>query len=181
MVSASNIPKYLWVSLSPSVLFFRVFLTTVSWRSSTGFLSDSKSSQVSRTLLSILADLNHAVAWIVSTCPLIFNYCISIPFTNPLVTVPNAPFSIGITVTFVLHCSQAKSKCLSLFLLSFSFTLRSTGKFSFFCWLLLGGRLAEIRWSVCISKYQSTQRILRLAAKSRKRKTEFQIPVLLRF
>ena len=34
-------------------------------------LSDSKSPQVSRNLLSILADLNNAVVWIVSTRPLI--------------------------------------------------------------------------------------------------------------
>ena len=33
-------------------------------------LSDSKSPQFSRTLLSILADLNNAVVWMVSTCPL---------------------------------------------------------------------------------------------------------------
>ena len=34
-------------------------------------MSDSKSTQVSRTLLSILADFNNAVVWVVSTCPLI--------------------------------------------------------------------------------------------------------------
>ena len=34
-------------------------------------LSDSKSPQVSRTLLSILAVLNNAVVWMVSTRPLI--------------------------------------------------------------------------------------------------------------
>ena len=34
-------------------------------------LSDSKSPRDSRTLLSILADLNNAVVWMVSTCPLI--------------------------------------------------------------------------------------------------------------
>ena len=38
-----------------------------------GCLNDSKSSQVTRTLLSILTDLNHAVVWIVSTRPPIFN------------------------------------------------------------------------------------------------------------
>ena len=34
-------------------------------------LSDSKSPQLSRTLLSILADLNNAVVWTVSTRPVI--------------------------------------------------------------------------------------------------------------
>ena len=34
-------------------------------------LSDSKSPQISRTLLSILADLNNVVIWMVSTRPLI--------------------------------------------------------------------------------------------------------------
>ena len=37
-------------------------------------LSDSKSPQVSRTLLSILADLSNAVVWIVSTCLLISKF-----------------------------------------------------------------------------------------------------------
>ena len=64
-------------------------------------LSDSKSPQVSMTLLDILADLSNAVVWIVSTRPLVsksFN-----PSTNPLVTVPSAPITIGITVTFMFH------------------------------------------------------------------------------
>ena len=47
-------------------------------------LCDSKSLQVSRTLLSIPADLNNAVVWIVSTCPLISKS--SRHFCNPLVT-----------------------------------------------------------------------------------------------
>ena len=34
-------------------------------------LIDNKSSQISRTLLSILADLNNAVVWMVSTDPVI--------------------------------------------------------------------------------------------------------------
>ena len=53
-------------------------------------LSDSKSPQVSRTLLSILAVLNNAVVWMVSTrLPTSKS---SSPFSNPLVTVPNAPY-----------------------------------------------------------------------------------------
>ena len=56
-------------------------------------LSDSKSPQVSRTLLSILAVLNNAVVWMVSTRPPTSKS--SSLFSNPLVTVPNAPISIG--------------------------------------------------------------------------------------
>ena len=48
-------------------------------------LSYSKSPQVSRTLLNILADLNNAVVWMVSTSPLISKS--SSTFTNSLVTV----------------------------------------------------------------------------------------------
>ena len=42
-------------------------------------LSDDKSTQVSRTLLSILADLNNAVAWTVFTRPIISNPPIHVP------------------------------------------------------------------------------------------------------
>ena len=63
-------------------------------------LSDSKS-QIIRTLLSIQADLNNTVVWIVSTCPLISKS--SYPLTNPSVTVLGAPITIGITVTFMFH------------------------------------------------------------------------------
>ena len=55
-------------------------------------LSDSKSPQVSRTLRSILADLNNAVVWIVYTRPPTPKSSSS--FSNPLVTVPNAPITI---------------------------------------------------------------------------------------
>ena len=62
-------------------------------------LIDNKSPQVSRTLLSILADLNNAIVWMVSSSPLIFKSFS--PCTNPLVTVPRAPIKIGIIVTFM--------------------------------------------------------------------------------
>ena len=51
-------------------------------------LNDSKSPKVSRTLLSILLDLNNAVVWMVST-PFISKS--SSPFINHLVTIPRAP------------------------------------------------------------------------------------------
>ena len=89
-------------------------------------LSDSKSPQVSRTLLSILADLNSAVGWMVSTRVRISNS--SNPFINPLVTVPSAPITISITFIFIFHSlfsSLERSRYISLFSPSFSFTLRS--------------------------------------------------------
>ena len=49
-------------------------------------LSDSKSPQVPRTLLSILAVLSNVVVWMVSTCPPTSES--SSPFSNPFVTVP---------------------------------------------------------------------------------------------
>ena len=64
-------------------------------------LSDNMSSQVSRTLLSILADLNNAVVWMVSTRALISSS--SSPFTDSLVAVPSALITVGITVTFMFH------------------------------------------------------------------------------
>ena len=91
-------------------------------------LSDSKSPQASRTLLSILAVLNNAVVWMISTRPPTSNS--SNPFSNPLVTVPNAPITIGIIVTCMFHSffnSLAKSRYLSFFSHSFSFIQWSTG------------------------------------------------------
>ena len=64
-------------------------------------LSDSKSPQVSRTRLSILAVRSNAVFWVVSTRLLTSKS--SRPFNNPLVTVPNAPITIGTIVTFMFH------------------------------------------------------------------------------
>ena len=108
-------------------------------------LSDSKSPQVSRTLLSILAVFNNAVVWMVSTrLPTSKS---STPFNNPLVTVQKAPITIGIIVTFMFHSffnSQARSTYLSFFSHSVSFCgqmgqqSRQFCKFSSFCWLLLG-------------------------------------------
>ena len=111
-------------------------------------LSDSKSPQVSRTLLSILAVLNNAVVWMVSTRPPTSKS--SSPFSNPLVTDPNALITIGIIVTYMFYSffnSLARSRYLSFFSHSFSFILWSAGRakstilqvlfFFFFCWLLL--------------------------------------------
>ena len=64
-------------------------------------LSDSKSAEVSMTLLSVLAVFNNAVVWMVSTRLPTFKS--SWPFNNTLVTVPKAPITIGIIVTFMFH------------------------------------------------------------------------------
>ena len=120
-------------------------------------LSDSKSPQVSRTLLSIPAVLNNAVVWMVPTRLLISKS--SSPFSNPLVTVPNAPIKIGIIVTCMFHSffnSLARSRYLSFF--SHSFSFRQPGQqcrlfcmFSIFLLIIINsGLLAGIRLSVCM-------------------------------
>ena len=109
-------------------------------------LSDSKSPQVSWTLLSILAVFNNALVWMVSTRPPTSKS--SRPFNNPLVTVTKAPITIGIIITFMFHSffnSLSRSRYLSLFSHSFSFILWSSGKakstilqiFFFFFFLLI--------------------------------------------
>ena len=124
-------------------------------------LSDSKSPQVSRTRLSILAVLSNALFWIVSTRPPTFRS--SRPFSNPLVIVPNAPITIGHNRYFhVLQFfySLARSRYLSFFSLSFRFILWSAGTAKstillilFFLWIIMrSGLLAGIRWSVCMLK-----------------------------
>ena len=87
-------------------------------------LSNSKSPQSPRTILSILAVLSNAVGWMVSTRPPDSES--SSPFNNPLVTVPKALITIGIIVTFMLHRffkSQSRLWYLSFFSHSFSFIL----------------------------------------------------------
>ena len=72
--------------------------------------SESKSPQVSRTLLGILAVLNNAVVWMVFTRPP--NFKSPSPFNNPLMTLPNAPITIGIIVTFMfLNFFSALKEC----------------------------------------------------------------------
>ena len=124
-------------------------------------LRDSKSPQVSRTRLSILAVLSNAVVWIVSTRPLTSKSCR--PFNNPLVTVPTSPITIGTIVTFMFHSffnSLARSRYLSFFSLSFRSILWSAGTAKstilqiFFLLLIImrSGFLAGVRWSVCTLK-----------------------------
>ena len=56
---------------------------------------------VSSTLLSILADLDNAVIWMVSTCPLIFKSCNH--FNKPFGIIQSALTTISITVSFMFH------------------------------------------------------------------------------
>ena len=112
-------------------------------------LSDSNFTLFSRNLLSILAILNNAVVWMVSTGPP--NSKSSRLFNNHLVTVQKAPITIGIIVILMFHFffnSQARSRYSSFFSDSFSFILWSAGqhsrqfcKFSFF---IRSGLLAEL-------------------------------------
>ena len=91
-------------------------------------LSDSKSPQVSRNLLRILSVRNNVVFGVVTTRPPTSRS--SSPFNNLLVTVPKAPITIGIMVTFMFHnffSSLARSRYLSFFSLSFSFIQWSAG------------------------------------------------------
>ena len=116
-------------------------------------LSDSKSPQVSRTRLRILAVLSNAVVWIVSTRPPISKS--SRPFNNPLVIVPNAPITIGTIVTFMFHSffnSLASSRYLSFFSLFQIYSVvrrdRKIDNFTNFLFLLIimrSGHLAGIK------------------------------------
>ena len=112
-------------------------------------------------VLRILAVLNNAVVWIVSTRPPTSKSSGS--FNNPLVTVPNASITIGTIVTFMFHSffnSLAKSRYLSFLSFSFRFILWSAGtakctilQILFFCWLLWGLVFwPRIRWSICMLK-----------------------------
>ena len=130
-----------------------------------GSLSESKFPEVSKIRLIILPNLNNAIVWMVSA-----RSQISISFN---------PFSnlLGLFRAHQLkwyHChihvpyffsSQEKSWYLSLFSLSIIFTLWFTGTatstllmvlilFLFFFSITLSSYLAEIRWSVYISKFQ---------------------------
>ena len=119
-------------------------------------LSDSKSPQVSRTLLSIVHYLNNAVVWLVSTHHLISKFFS--PCHNPLVTVPITRETISITVASMFHrFYQFPSKIqLLIFLLAF-FQLYSVFRQDskvhnscvlFFLTIIRSGCLAEFWWSI---------------------------------
>ena len=124
-------------------------------------LSDSKSTQVSRTLLSILPVFNNAVIWVVSTrLPTSKS---SSPFSNPLVTVPKAPITIDIIVTFIFHSFFQLSSKVNVLISLFTFfqfysvvsrdsKVDNFAEFLFLLIIIRSGLLAEIRRSVCITK-----------------------------
>ena len=126
-------------------------------------LSNSKPTQVSRTLSIILPVLNNVVVWMVSTRPPTSKS--SSPFNNPLVNVPKVPITIGIIVTFLFHSFfsiplQGRGIYPSFHVLSVLFCGQPGQqspqfcKFSFMLLLIIirSGLLAEIRWSICMSK-----------------------------
>ena len=103
----------------------------------------------------------------VYTCPLISKS--TSPFINPLITVLSSSIKLGIMVPFMFHSffsSQVRSRYLSFFSPLFQFypvisqkgkVLYSAGSLFFLLSITRSGCLAEIRWSVCVSK---SQRIL---------------------
>ena len=125
-------------------------------------LNDSKSPQVSRTLLSIPPDLNDALAWMVSTHP--FISMSSRPSTNALETVPWAQITISIIVTIMFHNFQISSEVQALifhfvFFQFFSVVdpvckVHNSASSLFLLRITRSYRLAEIRWSAGISKSQ---------------------------
>ena len=82
-------------------------------------LNDIESPQVTRTLLSILDDLNNAVVWMFFTRRLIFKS--SYICTNPSVTVPCVPITIGIIVTFMFHSFFQFSSKVQVLIFIFTF------------------------------------------------------------
>ena len=72
------------------------------------FHSDSKTPQVSRSILFIQADLNNVVVYMLSAhlIPKSSNPCTSI-----FVSVPSTPIKIGITATFMLHSFFFQFSC----------------------------------------------------------------------
>ena len=131
------------------LLFGDFFHTSVSRGFLTGVWVTARLIQVSKTLLSILADFNNTIVWIISSRLLIFKS--SSPCISPLLIVPRALITISITVTFMFQSffsSLARFRYLSHFSLPFNFILWSAGTskstiwqvlfFCCCCWLSLG-------------------------------------------
>ena len=145
--------------------FIIIIIIIYSLEFFTSVLADGLSLEFERqqvsSSLNILAVLNDAVVWMVFTrLPTSMS---SNPFSNPLVTVPKAPITIGIIVTIMFHRFfnfLARSRYLSFFSHSFGFILGQPGQqsrqFCIFYFLLFiiisSGLVAEIRWYVCTSK-----------------------------
>ena len=119
-------------------------------------LRTSKSPQVSKIFLSILAILNNAIVWMVSIRPPTSKS--SSPFISLLVTVPNTPIKIGIIVTFVFHFFYSLALILLFIFVSVLFCgqpvqhSREFCNFSFLLITIRSGLLSKIRGSVYMSK-----------------------------
>ena len=106
------------------ILFFENFHTTSVFHWS---LSDIKSSQVSRTFLTISTDLNNTAVWLVPNRPPGSNSCRLL--SKPLGTAPGASITNSITVILWFHSFLSwlsRSKYLFAFLLNLIFTMWST-------------------------------------------------------
>ena len=141
-------------------------IAAISWRVNPRqlllWVFHTSKSQVSRTLLGILANLNITVVRMVSTSALISD--IPGPFTNSLVTVPTAMITVGINITFMFHSFSVLLQCPGshLFFRFISILLCGPTKqqsplfgkffFSFLLTIVRSGRVPEIKWSVCLSK-----------------------------
>ena len=103
-----------------------------------------------------MTDVSNAVVWMVSSHLLISKS--SSPCIKTLVTVPNEPMTIGITVIFMFHSFSVLKVLISLFaFLQFYLEVSRNGKVHpstlfFLLTIIRTGRLAHIRWSICISK-----------------------------
>ena len=119
------------ILVCPSSIWYHFFL--LFWEVFTPAfllgLNDSKYPHVSRTLLSILADLNDAVVWTISTCLLISKSSIS--FTGALGIISSTPITV---------ISQPPS-CPKFFFCSLARTTYLLGAYDefpdFFVWALL--------------------------------------------
>ena len=166
LVTVPRVPITIGIIIIIIIIYsFRVFHISVSWWSFTGVWVKASLLQ-SPGLFSLFWPFYNAVVWMVSTRPPTSKF--SSPFNNPFVTVSKAAITIGIIIIFMFHSffnSLARAKCLSFFSHSFSFILWSAGtaksaflQVLFFLLLITirSGLLAEIRWSVCISKSQKS-------------------------
>ena len=148
----------MWLFYSFESFFHKRQLMVFYWS-----LSDIKSSQVSKILVSILANLNNGVVWMVLLVLL---------FPSPLALLPILWWQyrqrqlqlvlLSLLSPTVFFSSLARSTYLYLFLLSFSFTLWSAKTTKTSVWRVLfflltitrSDRLAAITSSVCSSKSQ---------------------------
>ena len=112
-IAVLTFKKMFWIL--PAIIFY-------DWISFRWCFSDKKSPQVSRILLSLWADLNSPVVWMVWF--FLWSSIHLVSFPSPLGTVPNAQTTIDITVFFMRH--------IIFISLAYLFSL-----FHFHCWKVL--------------------------------------------